>query len=331
MLLPFAGCRKEDPPEPEPPVLDGGVYILNEGNYQWGNGRVDHLRFSDNAYTEDLFKQVNQRSLGDVVQSMQIYNGRGYIVVNNSGKVEVVDMAGFTSVGTITGLTSPRYFLPINGNKAYVSDLYSNCIYIVDPATLQITGNIPLQGSSEEMALADEKVFVTNTRTSFLYVIDAAANVVTDSIAIGYAANSIVTDKNGRLWMVCAGSTTPSSPAGIWCVDPQTRQVVQHFDLGNTLEIWDKLRINAGRDKLYYPNSGIWRLDITATALPSAPLIPQDGRLFHGLGIDPASGNIYVSDAIDYVQHGKVYRYSPEGTLIDSFSTGIIPSGFCFY
>jgi hypothetical protein len=40
---------------------------------------------------------------------------------------------------------------------------------------------------------------------------------------------------------------------------------------------------------------------------------------------------IYVSDAIDYVQKGKVYIYKPDGILSNSFSAGIIPGEFYFY
>jgi len=329
LILP--GCKKEVPPVEEPPVLDGGVYILSEGNYQWGNGRADYLRFADNVYSEDVFNTINQRPLGDVVQSMKVFNGRGYIVVNNSGKIEVVDMAGFTSVGTITGLSSPRYMLPVSSTKAYVSDLYSNSVTIVDLSSLQVTGNIPVKGSTEEMLMVGETVYVTNTRTSFLYRINATTNTLTDSIAIGFAANSIVEDQGGKLWVMCAGDQPQSLNAGLYCIDPTTQQVVHHFDLGVYLQIWDKLRINGSKNKLYYLNSGVWCMDIAATTLPSSALIAQDGRLFHGIGIDPSLGNIYVSDAVDYVQHGKVFRYTPDGTLIDSLLAGIIPSEFIFY
>ena len=39
----------------------------------------------------------------------------------------------------------------------------------------------------------------------------------------------------------------------------------------------------------------------------------------------------YVADAIDYQQKGIVYRYSPEGELLDEFRVGIIPGAFCWY
>jgi hypothetical protein len=37
---------------------------------------------------------------------------------------------------------------------------------------------------------------------------------------------------------------------------------------------------------------------------------------------------VYVADAIDYVQQGKIYRYDATGHLISEFYAGIIPGAF---
>ena len=51
---------------------------------------------------------------------------------------------------------------------------------------------------------------------------------------------------------------------------------------------------------------------------------------FYGLDVDPISSEIYVADAIDFVQRGMVYRFNPEGMPVDTFRTGIAPGAFCF-
>lgn len=330
ILLIFS-CKKKETNTDPPPVLDGGVYIINEGNYQWSNGSIDFLRFADNVVNEDLFSTVNQRPLGDVVQSMVICNERAYIVVNNSGKVEVVNISDFSSVGTITGLISPRYILPLANNKAYISDLYSNSISIIDLSTLQKIGQIPIKGSTEEMVQVGQAVFVTNTRTTYIYKIDLNTDIVIDSIAVGFASNSIRVDSEQKIWVLCSGDQAQTINAEIYCIDPDTKQVLHYFDLGNPLQIWDKLTINKEADMIYYLDNGVWNLSTSATTLSSSPLISQGSRVFHGLGINPENENIYVADAIDYVQKGIIYCYNSDGSLINSFITGVIPSGFCFY
>ena len=71
-------------------------------------------------------------------------------------------------------------------------------------------------------------------------------------------------------------------------------------------------------------------MSISDTSLPSTPFINGNGKLFYSLAVDPNRNEIYVSDAIDYLQRGSIYRYSAAGNLIDQFKAGIIPGGFCF-
>ena len=62
----------------------------------------------------------------------------------------------------------------------------------------------------------------------------------------------------------------------------------------------------------------------------AAPVRPDRRRGSDGLGIDPATSEVYVADAIDYVQHGVVYRFTPQGRAIDTLRVGIVPGSFCF-
>ena len=71
-------------------------------------------------------------------------------------------------------------------------------------------------------------------------------------------------------------------------------------------------------------------MDVTADSLPAEPFLPYKDTIYYGLTIDPESGDVYVADAIDYVQQGMIYRYSKERELLDSFYVGIIPGAFCW-
>ncbi len=72
-------------------------------------------------------------------------------------------------------------------------------------------------------------------------------------------------------------------------------------------------------------------MPVSSAAIPSSPFIPSSDHLFYGLGIHPANGNIYVSDAKDYVQNGTVYQYNQvTGSLVRTFPAGRIPGSFCF-
>jgi hypothetical protein len=91
-----------------------------------------------------------------------------------------------------------------------------------------------------------------------------------------------------------------------------------------------KLTVNGDGDELFWINSGVFKMSVEASHLPVRPFISVEGTLFYGLTINPVNGEIYVSDAIDYVQSGVVFRYSPEGELTDTFNVGINPGNFCW-
>ena len=331
-LFAFTGCRKDKPENPvdEPFAIGNGrgVYITNEGNFQWGNAKVSYYDIASGTATEDLFEPANGVSIGDVCQSMVLYNGKGYVVVNNSGKVVVVDPKTFVATATITGFASPRYFLPVGNGKAYVTDFYANSIAVVDLVSNSITGHIPSSGATQELVLSNGKVYVTNEGRGEIHVIDPATDAVVDTITVSRGANSIVKDANGKLWVACTGGS--GTPPALYRIDPQTAQVEAAFPFPNSSDSPWRLNITGSKDTLYFLNGGAYRMAITDTAAPASAFIPADGRNLYGLGVDPVDGTLYLSDAIDYVQRGVVYRYRPDGSPLNTFHAGTIPGSFCF-
>jgi len=263
---------------------NSNVVVINEGNFGFGNASIFNYDEQSNLVSQNLFQQKNNLPLGDVAQSMISFNGKGYIVVNNSNKIEVVNLTDFSSIATITGFNSPRYFLPINNSKAYVTDLYSNSIQIVDLTSNTITGNIAVNGWTEQLLAFKDTAYVCDMTNDNLLLFNTLNNTFIDSIKVGKSPNSLIKDKNNNIWILCDG--------GI--------------------------------------NQNIYEMNINDSILPSAPLIYSNGNLFYGLGINPISNQIYVSDAIDYVQNGIVFRYDSIGVLIYQFQSGIIPSDFLF-
>ncbi|MGQ0827812.1 MAG: DUF5074 domain-containing protein [Bacteroidota bacterium] len=333
--LGLSSCRKDKPEDFVQPIPvisnNGGVYITNEGNFQFGNAKISYYDFESGVSTEDLFKPANNRPLGDVCQSMCFFNRKAYLIINNSNKIEVVDPKSFVVSSTITGLVSPRYFLPVSNNKAYVTDFKANAISIIDLNNNVVTGNIPCFGWTEELVLAYGKVFIVNHNSNKVYVINTLTDAINDSISVGYASNSIREDKNGKLWVTCSGNPANNIFPTIHRINPINNQVELSITFANLSDNPYKLDINGSLDVLYYiADAGVYQLPITATTISSFPLIPKGSYNFYGIGIDPNDGTIYVADAVDYVQRGVILRYQSNGTFIDSFTAGIIPGDFYF-
>src|SRR5271157_6154691 len=81
-----------------------GVFIINQGIFQTGTGTLSFYDTVTHVVYNDIFQTANGRPLGNVAQSMQVYNGKGYIVINNANRVEVVNAINILSTGVINGL-----------------------------------------------------------------------------------------------------------------------------------------------------------------------------------------------------------------------------------
>lgn len=324
-----------------------GVFVVNEGNFMYDNASLSYYLIDSMKVLNNLFERVNGLPIGDVAYSMTIRNGLGYIVINNSGKVYVIDIHSFKVVGKITGLISPRYIHFLSDTKAYITDLYAKSITIVNPQTFQITGSISVdnhetrfyQHPTEQMVQIGKNVFVTCwSYDNKILVIDSEHDVVTDSIEVIGQPKSMVADRNNKLWVLSDGGAEGNPFAyersGLTRIDPETMEIERIF----RFELDDNplsLCLNGSKDTLFLINRDVWKMAVDGSKFPEIPFLNSPYAKtsiggYYGLAVDPVNSDIYVADAVDNVQQGRVYRYSIVGMPVDTFQVGIIPGSFCF-
>jgi DNA-binding beta-propeller fold protein YncE len=251
-------------------------------------------------------------------------------VVNNSNKIEVVDMVSFKNIGTIKNLTSPRYLVAIDSSTGYVSDLYSNKITIVNLSSFEIIGYIDCWGSTEEMLKIDDKVYITNTKTEYIYIANSLTNQIIDSLKLSLGSNSIVKDKENHIWVSCVGDNSKKIPAALYKINTNHLKVDLKFTFEQGGNYWSRVKTNLAGDSIFYIKQHLYAFSIKDPSFPKEPFINNNGRNIYGFGINPLNGEIYLADALDFSQRGIVYRYAQRKEL-SKFNASIIPSDFIFY
>lgn len=337
VILIFASCTKDDESAKKGAFSDG-IFIVNEGLFQTGTGTITYYNPDSNLVKQDIFKMVNGRPLGNIAQSMTIYNGKGYIVVNNAGTVEVVDVATFKSEATITGLVNPSQFIAVDAAKAYVSD-WAGHVAVIDLATNAVSKTIKAGTGPDAMLKSGNYVYVANSGgfvvDSTVTVIDFTTDKVVKTIKVGDAPSGLVADGNGRIWVICKGkgfSGYPApgdTPGKLIRIDPATLTVDFTYKFSSSDDHPEKLVINKQKTILYFlHNFGIYRFNIALTSPVPEKLI---SRYFYSLGYENKTGYLYASDPKDFLSNGKVLRIKADnGSVVDSIQSGITPRGFVF-
>lgn len=318
--------------DPAESFLTGsGVFIVNEGNFRAGNGSLSYFSYDSMKIHNDVFLNINKRPLGDVPNSMVISGEKAYIVVNNSGTIEVVDRKTFKSITTIPGLNSPRNIGLIDAEKAYVTSMYSNSITILDIKNNSISGLIDIGRSSESIVIAGNRAFVASwIGEKYITVINTTTNAIVKTIEVGMEPESMVLDKYNMLWVLCNGGWERKYFAELDKINVMTLAREKQLIFPLVTDSPACLQVNGKGDSLFFLHDGIRCMNIESDYLPGGTLVPQSAHYFYKLGINPLNGDILATDAGDYQQKGYVMIYNRKGTLKKTYQAGIIPGTLYF-
>ena len=324
-------CSEDEGTKPVELEISKGnmVLICNEGNFRWGNASVGLLNLKSNVWVENAFQSINKRALGDVLQSASFWNNAWYLVVNNSSKIEAVSSEDFVVQKTITGLLSPRFLLPINNNKAYVSDIYARKIWILNQTSTSAVGSISFPGSSEEMVLYQNEAWISCRNKAKVFVVNTATDQLTDSISIPGNCTSIASSGNGKIWL--GFEANGDKKAGILSINPISKLVEKVYYSNESNFYPSRFQMSATGDSLFFMHNGAFMIQAGDSDFPTKNLAEGYAGNWYGMGFDPKRSEIYLSDAKDFMQKSRILIINLKSGLKTERTAGIISSRFYFW
>ena len=365
----LAGCREDEvvvpaeyEPIPDAPAADTdirGFYLVNEGNMGSNKCTLDYYDYLTGVYARNIYAERNPnviKELGDVGNDIGIYGSKLYVVVNCSHKVEVLDARSGVRIGQVD-IPNCRY-VRFHRGKAYVSsyvgpvqlgaDAPKGAVYQVDTLSLAITGQVTVGYQPEEMETVGDNMYVANSGgyrapeyDNTVSVIDLAGMRQVELIPVGINLHRVRKDCYDRLWVTSRGDRL-SRPSRLYVMDriPGTDRMKVTDTLpvacsnmaihGNLLYFyaaeWSDL---TGSNTISY---GI--IDIRTKEVVSTNFI-TDGTereiaMPYGIAVNPETGDIYLTDAKNYVSSGTLYCFDSQGRKKWSVRTGDIPTAIAF-
>lgn len=343
-----------------------GMYLLNEGNMGSNKSTLDYLDFLNSIYIVNCYPERNPtvvKELGDVGNDIQIYGNRLYAVINCSNKVEVMDARTGIRIGQVE-IPNCRY-VRFHRGYAYITSYVAGvqidpnaplgAVFKVDTTNLQIVDKVSVGYQPDELVVLGDYLYVANSGGYRVPYYDNTVSVIeierfkqVKKIPVGLNLHRIRADKYGRLWVSSRGNYndvySPYGPV------PSQLFVLEKKVGYNDMIVTDTIDVPCSNmamhgDSLYVysyewdnqtndgtPTYGI--IDLRTKQLISKNFITdgseKDIRMPYGIAVHPETGDIYVTDAKNYVSTGALICYSPEGKKRWKVYTGDIPAHMTF-
>lgn len=336
-----------------------GFYLVNEGNMGSNKCTLDYYDYTTGLYSRNFYAERNPtviKELGDVGNDIGIYGSKLYVVVNCSHKVEVMDARSGVRLGQVD-IPNCRY-IRFHRGKAYVSSYVGpvmidpsapkGAVYEVDTASFAVTRKVTVGYQPEEMEIVDDYMYVANSGGYRAPAYDNTVSVIemidfkqVQQIPVGINLHRLKKDRYGKLWVTSRGDyqTRPSRLYVMQKVRGYNRMAVT-----DTLDIACSNMAFRGDSLFYYATE--WNnftqsntitygiVDIRTLERVSENFITdgtdRDITIPYGIAIHPESGDIFVTDAKNYVSSGTLYCFDRQGRRKWSVRTGDIPAHIAF-
>ena len=288
---------------------------------------------------------------------LQIYGSKLYAVINCSHKVEVMDARTCVRIGQID-IPNCRY-IRFSRGKAYVSayvgpvsinpDAQLGAVFEVDTATLTVTREVSVGYQPDELDILGEYIYVANSGGYRVPDYDYTVSVVerygmkqVQKIPVGINLHRLRKDRHNRLWVSSRGDYGQIPPA-LHLLE-RKNSTSKEMAVTDTFPIPCSEFVIAGDSLYFYGVSwnsqtesnhvsyGIF--NIASKTLSASSFITdgteKDIKIPYGIAVNPYNGDIFVTDAKNYVSSGVLHCYGKNGRKKWSVRTGDIPAHMAF-
>ena len=346
-LLPLvAACDSNSnftTPEPTAPPEPSTVFVANQGGFGANTSSITSFGLGSTEAS-----QLFTGALGSTVQSASVVGDRLYVMSDEAGRIDVVDVDARDRVAQITDddLTTARYFAAASATKAYVTQLYlpdgsfsGGRVAVLDLQANAVTGVIEDErfANPEGVAVVGSRAFVSNPAFgsgTTLSVIDTATDAVTGTIEIGCAARAVLPDAaDGELYAFCGEEVV--------VVAASTEDVARRFPVPAALRPLGTSGLGqdaalavegATFDMVAVGTGGVLLLDAETDAMSAVAVAGE--RSISAVGLSGEDGGVLVLGRPDvgnpFSVPGVVTTHRTDGTLIATLPAGIYPTSVAF-
>ena len=339
------------------------IFMLNEGGMGSNNASLDFLRISDGNYVTGAFKKMNPgigAGLGDVGNDIAVRGDEVWMVINNSGIVEVVSAKDETEIAAIQ-VATPRN-IAFDDTYAYVSswagayaaggyDDNGNYVitdsknpkgqvYRINLSSKKVEGSVEVGYQPEGLAYYNGKLYVANSGgissqlpPNYSYdntvsVIDTKTFKVTKTVEVQVNLKNVYSDDTGNIYITTLGNYW-SIHSGLYLID--ATDAVKHIaDYVSVSSIHDGTLYCIGAEEEFdWTAPKTWKAWSCKNGVKKDFHLPVSATTLYSLcAVDGST--FLVGDAGDYFNPGTVSLYGNGGKAW-TVTAGVCPGHFAIW
>lgn len=307
---------------------DSGRFILlNEGLFNMNNSSLCLVDLNESYFQTNYFRNANNRGMGDTGNDMILYNHQLWSIISVSSSIEVIDPNSGISIARIPVKDEkgkdrqPRNICSGNG-KLYVC-CFDSSVLEIDPVTFLISSTSKAGKNPDGICFSNNLLYVSNSggldapdygRSVSVFRTDTLCPI--NEIEVGLNPFTLHNDSQGDVYVVVRGmaggsesrirrihgNKTDSSftelPASDFILENDTAYIYYYdFSLGTySVSLFDCRTEKAIQN---FSLSGNFTIQVP-----------------YGISRNPANGNIYITDAMNYTVFGNILCFDRKGNFL---------------
>lgn len=329
-------CSNDTPNESPNLTASLRAIVVNEGQFGYATSSLTTLS-TDGLVEQDVFRRINNRTMGDVAQSITRIGDLYYVPLNNSRKVEVFETKTYRSVETMSIDLDviPMYVTHLGGDSIAVTDQKMNSKLVImdinhNTSRKFVRRSIDLGGRSFQMQLLNNKLFIGGDRMLVFDLNNLTSEGMRsikrkDGSAIQTVDFSkVIVDKHNRLWVL--------GHHQVLCIDPVKEQTIFELEVGHlNINTWVScIDISPDTSTLYFNSSRkIYSIDVDNPVVPTTPIIDivrDNKRTVYNMSVSKQNTIFFCEVLYGSISRAEIYEYDPaSGREMNHFKAGIFP------
>ncbi len=356
-LLSLNACTPDDDgggtTEPAPVARQAIIGI--EGTSPNGISSIASYSITNQQVENNLFRKANINPMGQQLSDIMIdrENNLLAIVLPGSEKIVYANLNDYTLKGSTNNLLRINKVAQTAFNRYYITSAENEGIYIVNPRSENVVGDIQIYGTNPtDIMVWEDLAFISFTgdpiiMDSTIAIMRTTEDTLVTKLNVGRYPNSMVVDRDNNMYVLCAGDLNSANPAlsgigSLWKynLDSMSMAIDSNFAIvpDTVLYFTDNqlkpraLTYDPNGHTLYYignsPTGDIFSMGASARRVSESPMVEGN---FYNLAFDEVDQELYgLKTPNDIEEIGDLQIFDPVGNLKGSQRIGVKPRDVAF-